>query len=338
MEFIGQFHEQKKSMELDLLNRKIMYLLGKNARYSESSIAKALKTSKEVVHYRIKRMQEDGFLHGFITVVDPEKLGLVVHAVHLHLFPSSPHEALIELLVNEEKVTNVKYYNSPHEMQFSVATCSTREFSVFWHEFLNKHHAHIKDYSLSTILEDYFLGLDFLVEPSEQPEITEHKGSSFQKEFAQQKNSAAALDEKDYQILEVLQMNSRMPVIKIAQEMRLAPGSVQRRLASLIEGGIIKHFIPYASFTFLGYQWYRLHLRTKNLNEPSFLEYLKQHPQVVWMSKRLGKWNYDLSIFSLNNTEFNQVVKDLHTHLGDSLIDYEPAMVFKQLKYKPRVR
>lgn len=368
MEFMGQYHEEAKRIELDLLDRKILYVLSLNGRFSESSIAKALKTSKEVVHYRIKRLQKEDFLHGFITIVSDQKLGNVVHAVTLALHPSPEHEKLIAALVAEPQISHLKHYNSLLDLQFGVTTTSLSEFVEFFDRLLNAHHAVIKDYTISTILEEEYLGLDFLLEPAERPTITEKKGPSFQKEFTiaerwgmvgnklnmgssnkltmvSNKNNAAIktsqlfpLDDKDHEILEHLKHDARMPVLTISQKMNLATTSVQNRIQNMITNGVITAFIPYASFSYLGYQWYTLHLRTKNLNQNTFREYLHQHPNVVWLTKRLGKWNYHLSIFVRSNTEFNRVVGEIGRTFKDSIIAYDSSIVHKQYKFSQRVR
>lgn len=342
MEFMGQFHEHKNHIELDLTDRKILYLLSLNARFSESSIAKSLNLSKEVVHYRIKGLQKKDFLHGFITIINTEKLGFITHSVNVLLHPTYNQQELLDYLLTDKRVTHIKHLNSLLNLQFGMTAATVREFMEFFDAFVNKHHAGIKDYAISTVLEDYFMGLDFLMEDiQEQPSISEHKGSSFQNLFFTQKkeivNERVKIDAKDKEILHHLKLNSRIPLVQLSQEVQLATTSVQKRLANLVEKKVIKNFIPYASFSYLGYQWYELYLRKKNIDEYSFIHYLRQEPKIVWLSKRLGKWNYHISIFAKNNTEFNNVVQRLQQQFHDSIIAYETSTVLKQYKFTPRV-
>ncbi len=352
MEFMGQLHEQHKSMELDLTDRKILYLLSQNARFSESSIAKALGISKEVVHYRIKGLQREGFLHGFITLLDMEKLGQSMYSVTMVLHPSYEQQEMLGSLIADRRVSHIKHLSSLLNLQFAMTTATGREFTDFFDAFLHKYHAGIKDYELSVILEQHFMGLDFLLEgldEKEKPKISEHKGSSFQNLFLRPGNRGSrprrkaagvnqvVTDAKDREILRCLKLNSRLPMVRLAREVKLNVASVQKRLAHLVEKGVITHFVPYASFSYLGYQWFELYLRTKHLNEHSFRQYLHQEPKIVWLSKRLGKWNYHLSIFARNNTEFNQVVQKLQQQFQDSIIAYDTSTVLKQYKFAPRV-
>ncbi len=339
MTFVGQFHEENKKIELDLLDRKILYLLSNNGRFSESSIAKSLKTSKEVIHYRMKRMQKEDFLHGFITLLNTELLGQIVHSINLFLSPVNNYEELITRLLQDERISHLKNYNSLLHIQFSVTTKNEREFVDFFDEFLNNYHPYINDYEISRILEEHFLGLDFLVTDQEKPEIIERKGPSFQKYFSNRKElpSNYKLDTVDLKILNKLKLDSRVPLMHLSKEINLATTSLQQRIKRMIEYKIIKNFIPYASFSFLGYHWFTLYLRTKNLSEVSFIAYLRLQPNVVWMSKRIGKWSYHVSVFVKNNTEFNQVVKDLCMQFKDSIIAHDSSIVYKQYKFSQRI-
>ena len=51
--------------DLDLKDRKILYELDFNARQTDSEIAKKVKLSREVVNYRISRLQKNGIIRNF---------------------------------------------------------------------------------------------------------------------------------------------------------------------------------------------------------------------------------------------------------------------------------
>ena len=90
--FIGQITEfsryatatSKEGIMLDLTDRKIMYLLAHNARLSSTALAKKLQLKRETVAYRIKRLEEQDFLHGYLTLLDTRKLGFKNYMVYLN--------------------------------------------------------------------------------------------------------------------------------------------------------------------------------------------------------------------------------------------------------------
>lgn len=352
MSFIGAYHEAKKHIKLDILDRKILYLLGKNGRYAESSMAKALKTSKEVIHYRLKRLQEEDFLNGVLTMLDPKKLGQTLFSVNLSLHPFPDDQGLLASLVAEPRVNVVRQYNSQQYVQFTFAAVSVEEFVAFFDGLQNAYHSLIKDYNISTILEEHFFGYDFILEGDDQPRVVEKKGSSFQKEFAgkegkgkrgkqskaqQGGQNQVLLDAKDKEILQQLQLQGRIALLQVAKNIGLSPSSVHKRLSDLISWGVIRHFLLYAQFSYVGYQWYILQLRTKNLDQAVFLEYLRRSKNAVWLTKRIGKWNYHISVFAKDNTEFVQFVQGIRNNFHQSLIDFDSGVLFRQYKYAQRV-
>lgn len=61
--------------ELDDTDMKILSLLRKDARLSFREIGKRINISTGTVSERVKQMQRAGVIKGFVTAVDPEKLG-----------------------------------------------------------------------------------------------------------------------------------------------------------------------------------------------------------------------------------------------------------------------
>jgi DNA-binding Lrp family transcriptional regulator len=66
---------------IDDLDRKIIRVLNTNARQSFRDVAKEVKTSVTAVINRIKKLEESGFILGYIPLVDPEYFGLNLIAI-----------------------------------------------------------------------------------------------------------------------------------------------------------------------------------------------------------------------------------------------------------------
>lgn len=63
---------------LDETDYRILELLFKDARSSFRDIASSLKVSPSTVFFRVKKLEEQGVLQGFVPVLDFEKLGFGV--------------------------------------------------------------------------------------------------------------------------------------------------------------------------------------------------------------------------------------------------------------------
>lgn len=90
--------------KLDLTDKRILTELDINCRISDTQLAKIIKKSRETVRYRILKLQERGSITGFITSIDPTKLGLYMFKVYLKLenIPQDREEFFKELKQNKD--------------------------------------------------------------------------------------------------------------------------------------------------------------------------------------------------------------------------------------------
>jgi len=90
-------------VKLDELDIKILSFLQKDSRITIREIAKALNSSTTPIFNRIKRLEKEGVISGYVALVNPEKVGKKLFAfVHLSLKEHSK-EAIIKI---EEQVNS----------------------------------------------------------------------------------------------------------------------------------------------------------------------------------------------------------------------------------------
>jgi len=63
------------SDQLDRIDRNIVSALARDGRLSMSELAAAVGLSKTPVQARVKRLEKDGFIRGYVAVIDREKMG-----------------------------------------------------------------------------------------------------------------------------------------------------------------------------------------------------------------------------------------------------------------------
>lgn len=69
------------SITLDRIDKRILDLLQKNSRISNIEIAEKVGLSPTPCARRIKRLEESGLIDGYVTLLNPEKLGLNLIAI-----------------------------------------------------------------------------------------------------------------------------------------------------------------------------------------------------------------------------------------------------------------
>src|SRR3989344_7743577 len=87
---------------VDSKDRQILFQLDLNARQSFSKIGKKVGLSKEVVGYRVKRMQKTGVIKGFYAIIDTGKLDYLSCRFFLKFMNISPNneQEIIQYFVN----------------------------------------------------------------------------------------------------------------------------------------------------------------------------------------------------------------------------------------------
>ncbi len=71
-------------VDIDLKDRKILYELDLDCRQSNTQIGKKVGLKKDVVSYRIKRMQDEGIITNFWTAINTFKLGYQVYRIYIN--------------------------------------------------------------------------------------------------------------------------------------------------------------------------------------------------------------------------------------------------------------
>ncbi len=345
--FRGQVLQDVMPQKVDLLDKKILYILSRNCRISNTALAKSLKLSREVVAYRISQLRKRKIITGFLTLLDPRKLGFMTFNVLLKLVKVTHEEKMIEDLISREEITILSACSGRYDLAFDVTTRSLEEFEAFINNFLQEHASAVREYVILNFLrEDPAGNMMIFDEPSsellQEMNIAERKGSAFAKEFGERDklkpyNGVIKIDDTDRQILSLLKFNARATLKEISDQVRVAPNSVKLRMGNLVSQGVIKSFTPLVSFSALGHQWFTVFLNLVGVKDSRLYSYAEQHNNIEWCVKCIGQWNYQLSIFARDNKEFHRVLNEVRDEFKEGINYYDSILIFNQYKFEPRV-
>jgi len=62
-------------MELDRIDRRILEVLQKSGRISNSDLSERVNLSPSACHRRVHRLEEEGYIRDYVALLDPRKLG-----------------------------------------------------------------------------------------------------------------------------------------------------------------------------------------------------------------------------------------------------------------------
>lgn len=113
-------------VSMDDMNRRILRLLRINGKMSYREVAQRLKRSPSTVRDRIGRMEADGIIIGYVTLVNSEQMGMQTEAIVLANMKDSTKTKDLSRLRNVEGVLEVLYISGDKNIMVRVQAPDNR--------------------------------------------------------------------------------------------------------------------------------------------------------------------------------------------------------------------
>ncbi|KYK23990.1 hypothetical protein AYK25_01110 [Thermoplasmatales archaeon SM1-50] len=115
-------------MKIDAINKKILYLLQKDARMTYKEIAAELKRSETTIRDRIKAMERIGIIQGYTALIDKTTLGLNFFAmIFANPVSSTDLDSITEKIKNAKNVMRVYQISGHHRIAIFMVAPSYKE-------------------------------------------------------------------------------------------------------------------------------------------------------------------------------------------------------------------
>ncbi len=312
-------------MELDLLDRKILYELDIDARQPISELAKKVSKSRNVVEYRINKLQKEGVIKNFVTLLDAGRLGLTIWNVYLELQNMTPkkEKEIITYLKKNKKVWWVGLCTGKWNMIYSIFVKDVKEFHETVVDFNSKFGTNILKQSLAAHVEvEIFSRGYFLNKPS--------IGRAWY-----EKLESVPIDDVDKKILKELSTNARISSIELAQKTGLTPRVVSYRIKELKQKKVISVFRIQPDVSKIGMGFYKVIIDLKNISkehDDSLKEYCRQLGNVFHYEKKIGPWLLELEMDVESFEKANQLMKTMKETYPDFIKSYDIMLVYDEPK------
>jgi Lrp/AsnC family transcriptional regulator, leucine-responsive regulatory protein len=319
-------------MAIDALDRKILAIIDKDARLAESEIARRTGTSKQVVRYRLSRMQNQGVIENYYTMLDVGRLGFDSYYLFVQLTGlNSTSER--ELYAQIESLPCVAWLITGVGRWDAVILVCARNISQFnailtrVKEILGPH---LHELTFTTLIQAEHISYKFLNPlPAQSLKTTP-------------KHASVTLDKTDTALLRLIRQSARVPLTEVATKMSCPFHTVHYRLKQLIKQNLIQGFRPKLNVQKLGMQWHLLLISFHAVPASrlsAFLEYCKTNKNVYYLTNTVGKYNVLLDVHVEATQEFREFLFGLKDLFGDVILLYESLVVFEErlITYVPEI-
>jgi len=301
--------------KIDLKDRKILYELDLNCRQSNTQIGKKVGLKKDVVAYRINRMQEEGIIKNFWTAINTFKLGYNVFRIYINFqyVSSQVKEEIVRHFVNYKNVWAVFSIKAEIDFDVIVWVKDVYEFYRFWDETLDKFEDYFAKYTVSIYVEAFNYKKSYLVPNGyDESDRLMYRTSCGGK--------SVEIDEIEYHLLNNIALDARKPLIELAEKLNCSSQTINYRLKNLIANDIINAFRVNIDISKLGLTNYKLEIYLKDHKKrKSIWNYLKEKPYCDTLNVAVGWCDLEFEIVTENVDKLGQIIEEINSNFPNSI-------------------
>lgn len=308
-------------MNLDLKDRKILSELEMNARISHTALAKKVGLSKQVVKYRIERLEKENLIHEYTVFVDLSKLGKTIYLIYFKLvnLPSAKEKQWIKNIEKHPNILTTGKNTGYWDLTVGISCQDNQEFDKVYKQIVLGKQKNIKDKLITSQVEGSYFNTGFL---------HEKKILEFQTIDYQDKTN---LDKIDLQILNLLAKNCRISLLDLSYKVKLSPNGVKHRIKQLENKKVIFGYKTKINYEALGYLHFRVFIHVNNFTQELYGEvknYLKNIEGVESISRYIGHADIDFRCYTKNLFELYQLISKIRDKFVKEIIEMDSMPIF----------
>lgn len=314
-------------IKLDLKDRKILYELDLNSRQSFQKIGKKIRLSKESVFYRIKKLEEEGIIQKYSTMVDVGKLGYTNFRFFLKLqnTTSVKEQEIIDYLEKQKIVGWFVTIEGNWDINIWILCKNIEELNEFWKKFKNRYINYIDKYEFSVFTDITFFSKSYLIDKKNEYKVRFISPPKEEK-----------IDKTDLDILKIMAPNARISVVEIAERLKISPRTVANRIKNLEKQKIIIGYKILYDLSKLYYLYYKVHFKLHDIikeKEKEFKNYIFQHPNIVYDNISIGGPDLEIDIQVENTKKLREIIKEIKDKFSSVIQNYEILQYLKEYKF-----
>lgn len=294
--------------KIDQLDWKILRHLDQDASQSLSQIGKKLKTGRDVVHYRVRRVESLGVIRKYITVIDYYKLGFFMGGTYLKLQKDSPDlkNKIIKKLVSDPRIFWFNERDGAYDFGFGWFVRNVSEAKDVQRDIISSYSKHVRDTHFRLYAKWYHFTRDYLHESAEKQDY-----------FTLEAKPQRLTDETDEKILKLLSENARMGYVEIAKKLKMSPAQVHYRINSMKQKKIILGFRTSLDLSLLGYEWYKIDFYLDDYHAYNdILAFAAAHPNSIYAYDATGGADIEVEFEVKSYSQLRQIEAQIKKEFG----------------------
>lgn len=313
---------------MDLTDRKILYELDQDSRQSLSSIAKKIRTSPQVVKYRVEALLSSGALQYCWPMVEYRKAGYFfgLYFFKLQNMDEKAERELFEYLNGNRYIPIIMRGEGYADLIIAICAKGIFHLRDIITELNNRFGRNFREYDATIPIgftqfhRAYLVGAERKAPRKAAPAFT---GADVREE---------ALNANERKVLSMLNHNARVSLVQIAKKTGISGITAKNIVRKLQRIGIIQSYTILPDHVLLGKPRHRVLFKLANLSsqrERMLFAYCQMHPNIVHHLRVIGYWDLVLDIEVERGEPFRKIIQEMKHKFSDIIARVEPTYIYK---------
>ncbi len=315
--------------EISKIDLKLLGELENDSRQTFSQIAKRLKTSQQVISYRIDSFLKKNLISGFYTLINFALLGYTSYRTMIRF-----------TYITENKSKEIISYLTKHSNVLWIVECGGRwdlivnfmaknivQYDLFLKEFKSKFPKQIQNYDVLTTIGGIYFGRDYFTKSSREIKDFPYFGREFKE---------VPIDKRDLQILNLISEDARMNSVEIADRLKTSPNTIISRIKDLKEKEFIQGFKPLIHLENTPYSAYKALIKFQNISEgkeKEMINYLKLNVNITGILNFVGQWDFEIEFEVEKKEQMLALTRGFRDKFSEVIKEFEIIPLFHEYRY-----
>lgn len=313
---------------LDLIDKKLLFHLDLNCRQSMNELARKLKIHRNVVLYRIKRLEREEIIRGYFSEINTRALGLLTFRVFIKFANSTitQEESLLRFLEQNSNVIWLFRVLGKWDVDFLTVHKTPEEFDQFFRSLRSTFNSLIDLHETSLMTRLFRYPKNYLI-GDERKFMGKETFSS----------TNFSLDSTDKKILQIVSNNANIKLINLAKKSGVSVNTAKSHLKSLQKKGVILGFRPFIDTNKIGHHYYKMHINLKQYAHSDYLrinEFIGLLPETIYIIKYIQGADIETELQCKDENDLLRIVNEIKELFGEHIQDLYTLKFYKEYVYR----
>lgn len=315
------------------LDRMILFELDNNPMQSLKNLSEEIGYPEEDINNRIQFLFNKGIIKNIIPVMNLDKLGFMIYLVNITLgaVDKISNQQIIDYLVNNPNVAWVVRCTGKWSIMIAIFAKNPDQFTQIMMKIINACGEKLISYDTHLVSEKYVLGQRYLKIKEKRTDFIYD-----QSRISLDGDETVSLTKEEYMILSKIRESKESSISYISNQLDISINEVEKVIDKLQRNNVMTKFQPVYDVSLLGYEWYEIFMRFKNITENKrreFIHYVHSIPQVIHINCTIGIWDINLEIHAENEKEFDDIYTDIKEKFNEMILKEEFVRIYDEYKF-----